>query len=72
MTPCVARDGALAVADDERCVGCDIAPYAELRRLCAVMGREVPPVPSEVKSADLLRDLIAEYVELKERPASND
>ena len=33
MTPCVARDGALAVADDERCVGCNQHPAELLMEL---------------------------------------
>ena len=33
MTPCVARDGELAVADDQTCVGCGIKPSDELARL---------------------------------------
>lgn len=28
MTPCVSRDGRLAVADDSRCVGCGADPIA--------------------------------------------
>lgn len=27
MTPCIARDGQLALADDDRCVGCNDAPW---------------------------------------------
>lgn len=30
MTPCVARDGSTAVADDETCVGCGAHPAALL------------------------------------------
>jgi hypothetical protein len=48
MTPCVARDGALAADDDGLCVGCDQHP------------------------ADLLKDLVAMYVALKERTATHD
>jgi hypothetical protein len=33
MTPCVARDGALALADDGVCVACGIVPSAELARV---------------------------------------
>lgn len=33
MTPCAARDGSSAVADNERCVGCDEHPADLLRDL---------------------------------------
>jgi hypothetical protein len=33
MTPCIARDGHLALADDRRCVGCGADPYALLEDL---------------------------------------
>jgi hypothetical protein len=33
MTPCVARDGELACADDGRCVGCGSHPAALLAEL---------------------------------------
>jgi hypothetical protein len=33
MTPCVARDGQLAVADDGLCVGCREQPASLLRAL---------------------------------------
>jgi hypothetical protein len=33
MTPCVARDGHTAVADDGACVGCGILPSDELARI---------------------------------------
>lgn len=33
MTPCVARDGGLAVADDGACVGCGAKPADLLRDL---------------------------------------
>jgi hypothetical protein len=41
MTPCAARDGKIACADDGVCVGCGQHP------------------------AELLRDLVAKYIELK-------
>lgn len=44
MTPCVARDGHLAAADDHHCVGCGISPddiadefAAMVRRFLAVV-----------------------------------
>jgi hypothetical protein len=33
MTPCMARDGKLALADDGVCVGCGANPAEELRDL---------------------------------------
>lgn len=33
MTPCIARDGATALADDGVCVGCGIEPIPELARV---------------------------------------
>jgi hypothetical protein len=33
MTPCVARDGQTAVADDGICVGCGVNPADALREL---------------------------------------
>jgi len=33
MTPCVARDGQLAVADDQHCVGCNRRPADLLAEL---------------------------------------
>lgn len=55
MTPCVLRDGDLAVADDGLCVGCGIRPYEELARLAQKMGRAVPP-------ADALHGLVQDYL----------
>jgi hypothetical protein len=33
MTPCIARDGSLALADDKTCVGCGVDPADELTSL---------------------------------------
>lgn len=33
MTPCIARDGHLALADDLTCVACRIDPHTELARI---------------------------------------
>lgn len=66
MTPCIARDGRLALDDVEmECVGCSITPKAAMADLA---GR-FPPAKSHLQSnnsltlADRFRDRVAEYVE---------
>lgn len=48
MTPCVARDGRLACADDGLCVGCGVHPADELRvvvkRYVDLLGRQAEVV----------------------------
>jgi hypothetical protein len=75
MTPCIVRDGHLALADDGRCVGCPNHdrpyPFEELSRLSEQMGRRVDPRAymgrkGRERAADALRDLVAEYVEQKD------
>lgn len=75
MTPCMARDGHVALADDGRCVGCPNEdrpyPFEELRRLSEQLGRRVDGRAyagrkGREKAADDLRDLVAEYVEQKD------
>lgn len=72
-TPCMARDGHTALADDGRCVGCPDErrpyPFEELSRLSELMGRRVDyrayrGREGREEAADDLRDLVAEYVEL--------
>ena len=64
MTPCIARDGRSALADDHRCVGCNAAPGPLVTDLLARM-----PSATLVRShnpevqADHLRALVALYVE---------
>lgn len=70
MTPCIARDGHLAVADDGKCVGCWVFPFEVLRSLSERIGRPMTPGAyrgrkGRDKAADDLRDLVAEYVESK-------
>lgn len=71
MTPCIARDGHLALADDGKCVGCTLRerlyPFEALSRLSEVMGRRVDPRAYRGRkgremAADAYRDLVAEYV----------
>jgi hypothetical protein len=78
MTPCMARDGHTALADDGRCVGCPSYnrpyPFEELSRLAELMGLRVDyrgyrGLKGREKAADDLRDLAAKYALLKE---SND
>jgi hypothetical protein len=75
MTPCMARDGHTALADDGRCVGCPNEdrpyPFEELSRLSEQMGRRVDPRAysgrqGRERAADALRDLVKEYVEQKD------
>lgn len=75
MTPCMARDGHVALADDGRCVGCPNDerpfPFEELKRLSEKLGRSVDGRAymgrkGREKAADDLRELVAEYVESQE------
>ncbi len=65
MTPCVARDGGLAVTDvpDEVCVGCGESPVA----LLAELGDRYEPaskaIPEDAtEAADRLTVLVADYI----------
>lgn len=66
MTPCIARDSDLALADDGVCVGCGITPADAL----ADLGTRYPPAlvalsllsKPQNQSRELTR-LVAEYVE---------
>ena len=72
MTPCIARDGHVALADDGRCVGClppdkRVYPFEALSRVSELMGRRVDPRAyrgreGREQAADALRDLVKEYV----------
>lgn len=65
MTPCIARDGATALADAAVCVGCDAEPVA----LLADLAERHPPARQYLgttdadECADLLTNLVAEYVD---------
>lgn len=68
MTPCVARDGALAVSDPPKavCVGCGQDPRELLRDL----GERYPPAQPRGKpaanrrdEADRLKEHVAAYLE---------
>lgn len=59
MTPCIARDGSPALADDLRCVGCDMDPMlllVELRN--KVTGPGVSPAVVPRDAADQLTALV--------------
>lgn len=59
MTPCIARDGQLALADDGRCVGCDGDPCELLDELRhAVTGKRRASVVVPKHAADKLTALV--------------
>lgn len=67
MTPCIARDGATALAErtglfpSEDCVGCLHGPNKLLRKLLDATGRIHDKVPGDRhQAADHLRDLVRE------------
>ena len=64
MTPCIARDGHTALADDNRCVGCNLQPHGLDGLLFAlrneVTGKSASPVTIPRHAADKLRDLVRE------------
>jgi hypothetical protein len=67
MTPCIARDGHLALADDLRCVGCNQGPIALLKEL-ADAGVDTGPRltalrPSRAAAAETLRDVVRRETE---------
>lgn len=64
MTPCIARDGALALADDGVCVGCGAAP----RDLLDDLAKRYPEAAGDLhladpgRAADALKLHITTYV----------
>lgn len=65
-TPCVARDGRLALADAGMCVGCGWEP----RYLLGDLAQRYEPADqvdtrNPERAADKFRDLVKEYVEAK-------
>jgi hypothetical protein len=65
MTPCIARDGHTALADDGKCVGChDGDPLKLYAELLAATGTAIRDDPGQTNSrekvADDLRDLVRE------------
>jgi hypothetical protein len=64
MTPCIARDGSLALADDKTCVGCGADPADEL----ASLAKRYPPAgkvwvfTTADEVADALPELVWAYI----------
>lgn len=73
MTPCIARDGAVALADDGQCVGCSADPLAQLADLAERYGPAHRHLQTHDprRAADILARMVADYVETKE-PARAD
>jgi hypothetical protein len=65
MTPCIARDGRLAL---DACVGCDVKPNALLLELVDITGRAVGDRATPDGLADQLRDLVREVTAAEPRP----
>lgn len=66
MTPCVARDGAICVADDGRCVGCCADPRDLLQTLRGEVHRRTGARVSRYdRAADKLQQLVREVTEPK-------
>jgi hypothetical protein len=64
MTPCIARDGALALADDQRCVGCNGDARDLLTQLRhSAKGYTGAPVTIAAHAADKLAALVREVTE---------
>jgi len=73
MTPCIARDGALALADDLACVGCDLHPAVLLDELRRVGVDEIDPPNINVRSVQQSRaaaDRLKAIVYLVTNPAA--
>jgi hypothetical protein len=65
MTPCIARDGHTALADDGACVGCSATPRDLLNDLAGRWpeAATVSAVADPPALADHLTRCVAEYVE---------
>ena len=50
MTPCIARDGNLALSDDDSCVACDSNPHSLVSEAMAVATGD--------EAADVLQNLV--------------
>lgn len=65
-TPCISRDGSLALSDEGLCVGCGHSPDWLLRRLSDVYapaGKNLTEAKAtSEKTADELRQHVADYV----------
>ena len=65
-TPCIARDGHSALADDDVCVGCGDYPGFLLGELADRMAATLPPAKTPAAQADVLAALVRRYV--REKP----
>jgi hypothetical protein len=66
MTPCVARDGSSAVADDGVCVGCGADPEELLHELATRYPKAGSYTPSgKREAAAALKLYVRDYVEAK-------
>jgi hypothetical protein len=66
MTPCIARDGSVALAESsyaQTCVGCDVSPRLLLGALARELGRDVETRIGYDEAAERLRDLVREVTE---------
>lgn len=65
MTPCIARDGHTALADDNVCVGCGSDPLALLEQLARAAGlsTERHTEMDEPAMADLLKSVVWDVTE---------
>lgn len=64
MTPCIARDGHLALADDHHCVGCNVDPWVALQEIKRAQ-RLTPPAPEQGSAhfADQLAKIVRRVTE---------
>lgn len=59
MTPCIARDGRLALADNGWCVGCNLSPGKLVAELADALGQPRPnPKTNPDAAADRLKSMV--------------
>lgn len=63
MSPCVARDGHLACADDGVCVGCGQHPVMLLEELRRLISADSHPPTTAERAADQLTVLVREVTQ---------
>jgi hypothetical protein len=69
MTPCIARNGSLALADDGMCVSCGADPLALLTELRhAVTGKSASPMTIPGQADQLAQEVRAATEPPKEAP----
>jgi hypothetical protein len=62
MTPCIARDGSVCIADDRTCVGCGAKPHDLLREL-KDEGAEFAPAIDVWTAANRLQTVVRNLTE---------